>query len=36
MADRYFSPLPLWQNSGLALLRIITGLLYDLSRFGNI
>ena len=27
MADRLFSPLPLWQNNGLALLRIITGLL---------
>jgi putative oxidoreductase len=27
MLNRFFSPRPLWQNSGLALLRIITGLL---------
>ena len=27
MVDRLLSPFPLWQNSGLALLRIITGLL---------
>jgi putative oxidoreductase len=27
MPNRLFSPLPLWQNNGLALLRIITGLL---------
>ena len=27
MTDRLLSPLPLWQNSGLAFLRIITGLL---------
>ena len=27
MINRLFSPLPLWQDSGLAILRIITGLL---------
>ena len=33
MANTLFSPAPLWQTSGLALLRIITGLLMAYHGF---